>query len=129
MVTKIFFECSFNSAHHLPHVPDGHKCKRLHGHTYRVRIICGGEVGPDGFVVDYDVVRKAWGQLFPLLDHVTLNDVPGLSNPTCEVIAEWIACAMAPAVKPAHVVEVEVRETESCGAIVAFGSAGAPIRD
>lgn len=121
MITTIFFETSFNSAHFLPMVADGHKCRRVHGHTYRVRITVGGKRGDDGFIVDYEVVRRAWAPFFDMLDHRTLNDVPGLANPTCEIIAEWIACGMAAAIKPARIVRVEVSETETCGATVEFG--------
>lgn len=121
MITTIFCEFSFNSGHWLPLVAEDHKCRRQHGHTYRVKITIGGKVGPDGFIVDYDVVRKAWEPLFAMLDHRNLNDVAGLDNPTCEHIAAWIAAAMWPAVKPAHVVEVMVRETETAGATVRFG--------
>lgn len=115
MVT-IFCEFSFNSSHWLPHVHETHKCRRMHGHTYRVRITVGGPVGADGFVVDYDVVRKAWAGLHAIVDHRTLNEVIGLENPTCEVICEWIASRMVVPLAPARVVRVEVRETESCGA-------------
>lgn len=122
---SIFFEASFNSAHWLPRVAEGHKCRRLHGHTYRVRIIVGGDVGEDGMIVDYERVREAWLGLWAVLDHQTLNDIPGLENPTCEMIAPWILAGMAarfPAIE-----SVEVRETETCGAIARFTSEPLPL--
>lgn len=107
----IFIEDSFDSAHWLPNVPDGHKCKRMHGHTYRVRIEITGPVGETtGWVLDYDAIKKMWNQAKAQLDHVTLNDI--LPNPTCELLAKWIAASSGPWCS-----RVEIRETEHCGAI------------
>jgi len=117
MVTSIFFEASFNAAHFLPLVPEDHKCRRMHGHTYSVRIEVGGDVKPDGFVVDYDVIRRAWQQLHDKVDHRTLNDVPGLENPTSELIARWIAERLWTGVDW-WVTSVTVRETHYAGATV-----------
>lgn len=80
----------FDAAHHLPKVPDEHKCKRMHGHTYVVEVICAGEVGPDGMVCDYADIAAAWDPLHNVLDHRVLNDIRGLENPTTEVLAPWI---------------------------------------
>lgn len=120
---QIFCEFSFNSAHWLPLVPEGHKCRHMHGHTYRVRVTVGGEVRPDGMIVDYDRVRDAWASLFRVIDHKVLNDIPGLENPTCEIIAPWILAGMAAALPT--IASVEVRETETCGAIARFALQGA----
>jgi len=116
MAMTVFFEDSFNAAHRLPHVLATHKCYKLHGHTYHVRIEVAGDVQPDGFIVDYEEIRKAWRPLFALLDHQTLNLVEGLSNPTCEVLAMWIGTALRREPPRLDVVMVEVRETVSCGA-------------
>jgi 6-pyruvoyltetrahydropterin/6-carboxytetrahydropterin synthase len=123
---QIFFEASFNSAHYLPHVAEDHKCRRMHGHTYRVRIVVGGSVGEDGMIVDYDRVRDAWMGLYGILDHHVLNEIPGLENPTCEIIAPWILAGIA--ARFPTVDHVEVRETETCGAIARFSSDPLPAR-
>ncbi len=89
-ISKTF---DFDAAHFLPLVPDGHKCKRMHGHTYRVEIICDNRVSgglSNGMVVDYAEIAKAWAPLHDMLDHRVLNEIPGLENPTTEVLAEWI---------------------------------------
>ena len=83
-------EVSFEAAHHLPKMPDGHKCKRLHGHNWRVVITCAGPVDDRGMVVDYYEIEQAWKPLFDILDHRLLNEIPGLENPTTEVLAAWI---------------------------------------
>jgi 6-pyruvoyltetrahydropterin/6-carboxytetrahydropterin synthase len=87
-ISKTF---DFDAAHRLTQVPDGHKCSRLHGHTYRVEIILQGEPDARGFVVDYAEIATAWAQIHDELDHRYLNDVEGLENPTTEVLAPWIA--------------------------------------
>lgn len=84
----------FDAAHFLPHVPDGHKCRRMHGHTYRVEVVLGGEVqefGPEaGMVLDYAKLAVVWDPIHAMLDHRTLNEIPGLENPTTEVLAPLI---------------------------------------
>lgn len=90
MKVTIAKEFDFDAAHFLPKVEDGHKCKRMHGHTYRVQVLLRGDVGADGMVVDYARVAQQWQHIHDALDHRTLNDVPGLDNPTTEVLAPWI---------------------------------------
>lgn len=80
----------FDAAHWLPNVPDGHKCKRLHGHTYRVDVVISGVPDERGFVVDYAEIADAWEPIHDEIDHHCLNDVPGLDNPSTEVLAPWI---------------------------------------
>ncbi len=85
-IGKTFF---FESAHFLPKVADSHKCKRMHGHNYRVDVILEGPVGEDGFVVDFADIAAAMRPLIASVDHRCLNEVEGLENPTAENIAVW----------------------------------------
>jgi len=88
---EIFREFTFEAAHRLPNVPEGHKCARLHGHSYRVEIRVTGDVGVDtGWVMDFGDVKAAFKPLEEALDHRYLNDVEGLENPTSEHLARWI---------------------------------------
>lgn len=81
----------FEAAHRLPRVPEGHKCARLHGHSFHVTVWVEGEVGTDtGWVTDFADLSDAFGPLHDQLDHRYLNEVPGLENPTSEVLARWI---------------------------------------
>jgi 6-pyruvoyltetrahydropterin/6-carboxytetrahydropterin synthase len=112
MTTEVFVDVDFDSAHWLPHVPKGHKCHGVHGHTYRLQLRIEGPVGDDGFVVDYQVVRDAWHKLEKQLDHKLLNDVDGLSNPTCENIGAWVLERMP------MVTSVRIRETQTAGCVV-----------
>lgn len=79
----------FESAHFLPKVPDGHRCKNLHGHNYRVEFILKGPVDARGFVMDFGEIDTETLPLIAQLDHKLLNEVPGLDNPTAEIIARW----------------------------------------
>ncbi|MFF0718744.1 6-carboxytetrahydropterin synthase QueD [Micromonospora sp. NPDC003816] len=88
---EIFREFTFEAAHRLPNVPVGHKCARLHGHSYRVQVHVHGDVDPEaGWVMDFGELKKAFQPLLDQLDHYYLNEVPGLENPTSEVLARWI---------------------------------------
>ncbi len=81
----------FEAAHLLPHLPETHKCRRLHGHSFQVEIVVTGEVDPSfGWVMDYADVKAAFKPLWERLDHYYLNEVKGLENPTSENLAIWI---------------------------------------
>lgn len=104
---------TFEAAHRLPRVPDSHRCKRLHGHSYRVELALEGLVDPEsGFVADFFDVEAAFAPVHAELDHHFLNEVPGLENPTAENIAMWIWAAVRPALPLLH--SVKVFETPNC---------------
>lgn len=87
-ITKVF---TFEAAHRLPNVPPGHKCSRMHGHSYSIEITIRGPVHPKlGWIVDFAELNAAWQPLHAQLDHQLLNEVPGLENPTSELLAAWI---------------------------------------
>lgn len=112
---EIFREFTFEAAHRLPQVPESHKCARLHGHSYRVEVHVQGEVGPDtGWVMDFGDLRAAFQPLHEQLDHRYLNEVPGLENPTSEVLARWIWDRLVPQLPLSA---VQVRETCTSGCV------------
>lgn len=93
-LTKTF---SFESAHWLPCFPEGHKCRRMHGHSFKVDVIVSGEVDPDrGYLIDFAQIKDAIRPLEEQLDHRVLNDIPGLEVPTAENLARWIYDRLLP---------------------------------
>lgn len=91
MRTEITRSFHIEAAHRLPHVPEGHKCSRLHGHSFKITLHVGGDLDPKlGWVVDFADIDRAFEPLFKLLDHRYLNEVPGLENPTSELLARFI---------------------------------------
>lgn len=106
----VFKEFRFEAAHRLPNVPEGHKCSRLHGHSFKVVIRVRGPVDErEGWVQDFGDIKAAFQPLLDQLDHYYLNEIPGLENPTSENIAMWIWKRLELSLPLLH--EVEVRET------------------
>lgn len=104
---------TFEAAHHLPHVSEGHKCGRPHGHSYRVRLELRGPADDwEGWVRDFADVDAAVAPIRAQLDHQNLNDV--LPNPTSEMLTLWLFKALKRALPELHA--VEVNETERSGA-------------
>jgi 6-pyruvoyltetrahydropterin/6-carboxytetrahydropterin synthase len=88
---EIYKEFTFEAAHLLPNVPEGHKCGRLHGHSYKVQVHIKGEPGAEsGWVMDFSDIKKIVKPVIKELDHYYLNDIAGLENPTSENLASWI---------------------------------------
>ncbi len=112
----LFKEFSFEAAHLLPNVPPGHKCARLHGHSFHVRVTVEGPLGAEsGWVMDFADIKAAYAPIHEQLDHRYLNEIPGLENPTSEVLAQWIWRALASALPGLSA--IEVRETCTSGCI------------
>ena len=97
MRVRLVHEFRFEAAHRLPNVPEGHKCARLHGHSFKVELAVAGPVDEhSGWFIDFAHVYAAWEPLYAALDHRYLNEVPGLENPTSETLARWIWERVAP---------------------------------
>lgn len=116
----VFRVFQIEAAHRLPHVPDGHKCARLHGHSFRIEVHVSGSVGQDsGWVMDFADLRKAFQPLFDQLDHRFLNEVEGLENPTSENLARWIWERLLPGLPGLN--KIVVQETCNAGCIYTGG--------
>jgi 6-pyruvoyltetrahydropterin/6-carboxytetrahydropterin synthase len=110
----------FEAAHLLPHLPKSHKCRRLHGHSFKVEIAVSGPCDPRlGWVMDYAAIADAFKPLGEKLDHHYLNEIPGLDNPTSENIALWIWKRLQPRLP----LLTEVVVAETCTARCVFKGA------
>lgn len=113
---EIFKEFSFEAAHRLPNVPPGHKCERLHGHSFLVRIVVRDTVDEKtGWVMDFGEIKRVFKPLLNQLDHYYLNDIEGLENPTSENIARWIWQRLVGELP--QLCRVEIRETCTSGCV------------
>lgn len=113
---EIYKDFTFEAAHRLPTVPEGHKCRRLHGHSFRVRVVVEGPCGEaSGWVQDFADLKEAFQPLHERLDHHYLNEIPGLENPTSENLAVWIWERLEPRLPLLS--RVEVRETCTSGCV------------
>ena len=111
-LTKAF---TFEAAHFLPMFPEGHKCRRLHGHSFAVEVVVTGEVDPaKGYLIDYNDIRQACEPIRTRLDHHHLNEIEGLENPTAEMLARWIWDRLKPALPPLSKVIVRETCTSAC---------------
>lgn len=112
----IFKKFSFDAAHFLPNVPDGHKCKELHGHTYQLTLFISGEFDTkEGWVMDFAIIKQKTKEVLANVDHKLLNDVEGLENPTCENVMAWLWKRIK-AIIPL-LVKIELYETPTSGAV------------
>lgn len=112
----IFKSFTFDSAHFLPNVPEDHKCKRMHGHTYRLTVYLEGSLDPNlGWVVDFADLKRIIKPVIDSVDHHVLNDIEGLENPTCEKMAVWLWDQIKPGMP--MLAKVELWETPTSGAI------------
>jgi 6-pyruvoyltetrahydropterin/6-carboxytetrahydropterin synthase len=120
---KVFREFRFEAAHRLPDAPPGHKCRRLHGHSYRLIVYVQGklrdEAGGTGWVVDFAEIRAVVDPLIERLDHRYLNEVDGLCppspQPTVEIVTRWIWRQLKPALP--GLCKLELYETAKCGCV------------
>lgn len=112
---RIFKTFNIEAAHRLPNVPEGHKCSRLHGHSFLVELHVEGPIDPVfGWVMDFGDLKQRFKPLYDRLDHHYLNDIEGLENPTSENLARWIFQNLRPEVL--GLAKVVVNETCTSGA-------------
>jgi 6-pyruvoyltetrahydropterin/6-carboxytetrahydropterin synthase len=115
VIVELTKEYRFEAAHRLPNVPAGHKCARVHGHSYKVEIEVRGPVDArTGWLIDFGVIDDAWSELFARFDHHNLNEVPGLENSTCENIAAYVWNALKPRIPPLSAVAIWETSDSRC---------------
>ncbi len=110
----------FEAAHRLPHTPPGHKCRRVHGHSFEAEVAVSGEpIQPEGWIMDFAELGDLLEGIHADLDHRLLNDVPGLENPTSEELARWIWLRLTPHL-PDDVLLTRVSVRETCQSAVSY---------
>jgi len=112
---EIYKEFTFEAAHYLPNVPAGHKCGRLHGHSFRVAIYISGSVDPHlGWIRDYGEIKEIFKPIYDRLDHNCLNEIEGLENPTSENIAIWLWRNLKPVLPELSRIRIHETCTSGC---------------
>ncbi len=107
---RLVRDFTFEAAHRLPCAPSGHKCARLHGHSFRIELVCEGEIDAEtGWLLDFADIKRAFEPTLAQLDHYYLNEVEGLENPTAENLARWIWMKVKPNLS--DLTQVTVAET------------------
>ena len=112
----IFKKFAFDSAHFLPNVPEGHKCKNIHGHTYHLTVFLEGDLEEDlQWVMDFKELKDVVKPVIDRLDHNLMNEIEGLENPTAERITIWIWDQIKP--KLPLLSKLELNETPTSGVV------------
>lgn len=112
---ELFKVFTVEAAHFLPHVPDGHKCKRVHGHSFHIEIhITGPVTEPSGWVMDFADLKQVFEPIYQQLDHHFLNEIEGLENPTSENLARWIWIRLQPLLPALSKIVVQETCTSGC---------------
>jgi 6-pyruvoyltetrahydropterin/6-carboxytetrahydropterin synthase len=112
---EIFKEFTIEAAHWLPNVPEGHKCRRLHGHSFRIAVYVSGPVDERlGWVMDFAELKAAFKGIEDQIDHRLLNEVEGLENPTSENLARWLWAKLEPELTGLSKVAVHETCTSGC---------------
>ena len=114
-VVELVKDFRFEAAHYLPNLPDGHKCRRMHGHSFRGEVAVRGPIDTRlGWLIDFADLKRAVDPIVARLDHFLLNEVEGLQNPTSESIAIWIWRELAPQLPQLYRVTIEETCTTRC---------------
>ncbi|MGF1656202.1 MAG: 6-carboxytetrahydropterin synthase QueD [Verrucomicrobiales bacterium] len=96
-VFRLTKDFTFEAAQTLPHAPEGHKCRLMHGHSFKVEISVEGEISSEcGWVYDHAEISRAMQPLLARIDHALLNEVEGLENPTIELMCRWFWEKLSP---------------------------------
>ena len=113
---NVFKTFTIEAARSLPNLPDGHPCKNIHGHSFKITITVTGNVdNKTGFVMDFGDIDETFNPLLSKLDFSYLNDIEGLENPSSENVCQWIWERLAPSLPGLS--QIDIKETDSTGCI------------
>jgi 6-pyruvoyltetrahydropterin/6-carboxytetrahydropterin synthase len=107
---------TFEAAHQLGGLPDGHKCGRQHGHSYTIEVVLNAtKLSPPGFVADFADLHPVKKHLDEVYDHQVLNeviDVEPTSENLARVLFDWCT-ANVPLPDTATIEAARVSETSA----------------
>ena len=110
MKFRLTKDYTFEAAQTLPYAPEGHKCRQMHGHSFKVEVTVEGERdAKTGWFYDHAEISKAMRPLLESLDHAYLNEIAGLENPTIENMCAWFWDKLSP--QCPGLAEIVVHET------------------
>jgi 6-pyruvoyltetrahydropterin/6-carboxytetrahydropterin synthase len=113
---NVYKTFSIEAARSLPNLPDGHPCRNVHGHSFKITITVCGEVDEHtGFVLDFSSIDAAFKPIHDQIDHTYLNKIDGLDNPSSENLCKWIWAELIPSLPGLS--QIEIKETDSTGCI------------
>lgn len=114
-VVELVKDFSFEAAHFLPNLPAEHKCRRMHGHSFRGEVAVRGPIDPHtGWLIDFGDLRRLLSPVVGQLDHYLLNEIEGLENPTSEMLAVWLWRKLIPQLPILTRVTIEETCTSRC---------------
>jgi|TARA_B100001250_G_scaffold411074_1_gene438878 6-pyruvoyltetrahydropterin/6-carboxytetrahydropterin synthase len=113
---EVYKTFAVESARSLPHLPDDHPCKKVHGHSFKITITINGKVNENtGFVMDFSEIDSVFSPIHRMIDHTYLNEIKGLENPSSENLCRWIWSKLSSSLPGLK--KIEIKETESTGCI------------
>lgn len=113
VILEIEKDFQFEAAHYFGHADANDLFKKIHGHSFKGKVVIRGEAQQDkGWVRDLWKIERIVKEVVAPLDHALLNEVDGLDAPALEQIAHWIFERLAPKLDGLHCVEVG---RPSCG--------------
>ncbi len=117
---RIWKQMTLDAAVRLRHAPDGSGLRRLHGHTYTLRLHLAAPLDELlGWAVDFGDVKSAFNPIFLQLDHQPIHEIADLADGDTARIAGWIVDQARHQLPQLD--RVDLFETPGCGAIVSVG--------
>jgi 6-pyruvoyltetrahydropterin/6-carboxytetrahydropterin synthase len=121
---RIWKDIGFDSAVRLLQAPEGDSRRRVHGHSYRLRLHLAAPLDPAlGWTIDFGDVKEIFAPVFDRLDHRPLHELPGVADGGTVAIARWAREQAAGALPQLE--RIDLYETPGCGVILAWGPAQA----
>jgi len=117
---RIWTDLALDSALSLKRVAAAHPGRRVHGHTYVLRLHLSAPLDQVlGWTVDFGDVKEIFSPVFVKLDHQPLYELPGIEDNDVASLARWIKAQVASGLP--QLSRIDLFETPDCGAILAWG--------